>query len=70
MDSVNLRTFPQLGAFPYEVGTSNSVGGINNSGMWNMNLPLSYWYNYGSKKKRSRKLRKKINRRNRRYSRK
>jgi len=51
--SVNLKTFPQLGAYPYEVGNSNSVGGINNSAMWPRNLPLSYWYNYGSLRKKS-----------------
>jgi len=50
MSNVNLKTFPQLGAFPNEVGSSNSIGGINNSAMWPMNLPLNYWFNYGFKR--------------------
>ena len=54
--SVNLKTFPQLGAFPYEVGNSNSVGGINNmNGQWPMSLPLSYYWNFSTTKKRTKK---------------
>ncbi len=54
--SVNLQIFPQLGAFPGEVGSGNSPGGIG--GTWPMQLPLNYWWNYGSVRK-SRKTSKK-----------
>jgi hypothetical protein len=47
---VNLQTFPQLGAFKGEVGPGTSPGGIG--GVWPMNLPLNYWWNYGTKRKR------------------
>lgn len=55
MTGVNLQIFPQLGAFPGEVGSGNSPGGIG--GTWPMQLPLNYWWNYGSVRK-SRKVRK------------
>jgi len=60
MSNANLRIFPQLGAYPYEIGSSNSVGGINNSAMWPRNIPLSYFFNYGKKSYKKRKLRSKF----------
>jgi hypothetical protein len=53
--SVNLQIFPQLGAFPGEVGSGNSTSGIG--GTWPMQLPLNYWWNYGSVRK-SRRIKK------------
>jgi hypothetical protein len=44
-DSINMKTFPNLGAFPGEVGSGNSPGGIG--GTWPMQLPLAYWWNFG-----------------------
>jgi hypothetical protein len=67
----NLNTFPQLGAFPGEVGSGNSPGGIG--GTWPMQLPLSYWWNFGASKKnkRTRKARKsKKNKRSKKQSKK
>jgi hypothetical protein len=46
----NLKIFPHLGAFPGEVGSGNSPGGIG--GSWPMNLPLNYWWNFGTRKTR------------------
>ena len=57
-NSANLKTFPQLGAFPGEVGSGTSVGGINNSGTWIDNIPLAYWFNMGKKSKRSKRSKK------------
>jgi len=55
---MNAKTFPNLGAFPGEVGSGNSPGGIG--GSWPQNLPLNYWWNYGkkSKKKSKKKIKK------------
>jgi hypothetical protein len=61
-NSANMKTFPNLGAFPGEVGTGNSPGGIG--GTWPSQLPLSYWWNYG----RGRKLRRRSNRKSKRRS--
>lgn len=48
----NLKTFPMLGAFPGEIGSGVSPGGIGGPGStWPMQMPLSYWWNFGSKKK-------------------
>jgi len=57
-NNVNLKTFPMLGAFPGEVGTGNSPGGIGLT--WPMQIPLAYYFNtFGSKKKKSKKISKK-----------
>lgn len=66
---VNLQAFPQLGAFPNEVGAAVVPGGIG--GPWPMNLPLNYWWNYGKrshKRKFSRPKRVKKFSRSRRFS--
>jgi hypothetical protein len=67
--AVNLQTFPQLGAFPDEVGSGLDPGGINNSAMFPMNLPLNYWWNF-SKRRQSRKQRRRQSRKRSRRSRK
>ena len=54
--TVNLQAFTQLGAFPGEVGPGNIPGGIG--GPWPMNLPLNYWWNYGSRIRSRRSLKK------------
>lgn len=49
--NVNLTVFPQLGAFPNEVGSGLSPGGIG--GPWISNIPIPYWFGYGRKTGRS-----------------
>jgi hypothetical protein len=50
---MDLKTFPQLGAFSNELSSNNVAGGIG--GSWPMNLPLNYWWNFGSSKKSTKK---------------
>jgi len=54
-NNVNLKTFPMLGAFPGEVGSGNSPGGIGLT--WPMQVPLAYYFNTFGTKKRSFKKR-------------
>jgi hypothetical protein len=51
----NERTFPNLGAFPGEIGSGYTTGGIG--GNWRGgNLAPFYWLNYGLvRKKRSKR---------------
>lgn len=46
--SFNSDIFPHLGAFPGEVGSGASPGGIG--GPWPMQLPLNYFWNFGSRR--------------------
>lgn len=52
---VDLKIFPHLGAFPNELSSNNTVGGVG--GSWPMNMPLNYWWNFGSRstKRKSKK---------------
>lgn len=54
---VNLKTFPQLGAYSGEVGSGLSPGGIG--GPWFFNYPLNYWWNFGSKRSKRKSKRSK-----------
>jgi len=65
---VNERIFPHLGAFSGEVGNGLSPGGIGI--VWRSNLPLNYFYNFGSKKKKISKKKKKISKKSKRSKRK
>lgn len=78
---VNLRTFPQLGAYPGEVGPGNTpggLGGINGPILYGTNTLLARQMGYGRKRKsrkvkrKSRKSRKsrKVKRKSRRLKRK
>jgi hypothetical protein len=47
----NLKTFPNLGAFPGEVGNGLSPGGVSAPGnTWIMGIAPGYWFNYGTKR--------------------
>jgi hypothetical protein len=71
---VNLKTFPQLGAFSDEISSGNVAGGIG--GLWiGGNEPLNYFFNFGrrtskksgrrSSKRKSHKASKKASRKSR-----
>ena len=49
----NMRTFPQPGAFPGEVGPGNIPGGNGeiSAGVPYPGVPLAYWANFGVSKK-------------------
>jgi hypothetical protein len=66
-NGVNLRTFPQLGGLPNEVGSGTLPGGLGGpAGTWIYGgpAPLSYWINFGKSKRR--RLRSKKSKRRRR----
>ena len=67
--SPNMRTFPNLGAYPGEVGPGINPGGLSGpTGVWGpLGSPLSYSLNFGRKRRKSkRKPRRKSRRKSRR----
>lgn len=65
-DYINLRTFPQLGAFPGEVGPGNTpggIGGVNGPILYGVNTLEARQMAYGKKRRRrSRKYKSKSRR--------